>query len=809
MKRLETPARGTEKYTDYMRLPKSQQDSLKDVGGYVAGALKDGRRKGNAVTGRDVLTLDLDHIPAGGTDNVLRRVDGLGCAYCIYSTRKHSPATPRLRILLPLDRTVTADEYEPIARFAAKLIGIEMCDPSTFEPSRLMYWPSCCADAQYVYKYGDKPFLSAAGMLGLYAQNGIDWHDINLWPQVPGITDSNKRLAARQGDPTHKNGVVGAFCRTYDIYAAMNKFLSGIYTPTDIPDRYTYAAGSTTGGAIVYDNGLFFYSHHATDPCGGRLVNAFDMVRLHMFADKDDSAKPGTPTNKLPSYKAMCELAVQDADVAALLNTERYNEAAKEFSGLSADSKTEPANWMQKLQVSPQTGAPVKCVPNIRLALENDMLLKNRIRLDTFADRLLGSAPLPWGLRVKQNGVFEWLNSDDAGIREYIYRVLGIQSRDLTEDAVLLTAQLQSFNPVVDYLSALSWDGTTRLDSLYIDYFGAEDCPYIRAVTRKAFVAAVARAHEPGTKFDTMTVLQGPQGTGKTTFFSRLGRQWFTNSVRTFEGKEAAELLQGVWIIEIGELEAFKKSEVDQIKQFLSTTEDQYRAAYARRTEKHPRRCVFFGTTNNQEYLRDPTGNRRFWPVDSMVQPPTKDVFKDLTDDEVNGIWAEASVRWQLGEPLMLSKGLEAEADKRREIHMERDPLQGEIEAFLDRPVPADWQNWSLARRRMFWGGGAAKDIKVVPRDRICALEVWKECLENRIPMSRQDAHRINEILTALHGWKNGGVVRCGGEYGRQKGFYREIDASRVPVLRQRTADFVNQREKLDVNQGNQKNQLG
>lgn len=142
-----------------MHMSKPQQDDLKDVGGYVAGSLKDGRRKATAVTGRDVLTLDLDHVPAGATDDVLRRVDALGCGYCVYSTRKHSPAYPRLRVLLPLGQTVSADEYEPISRMAAKLIGIEMCDPSTFEASRLMYWPSCCSDAQYVYQYGDKPFF--------------------------------------------------------------------------------------------------------------------------------------------------------------------------------------------------------------------------------------------------------------------------------------------------------------------------------------------------------------------------------------------------------------------------------------------------------------------------------------------------------------------------------------------------------------------------------------------------------------------------------------------------------------------------
>lgn len=295
--RLSVPARGAESLAEYLQMPKSQQDDLKDVGGFVAGTLNGPRRKAGAVTGRDVLTLDLDNIPSGGTDDVLRRVEALGCGYCVYSTRKHMPSAPRLRVLLPLDRSCTADEYEPCARRMAELIGMELADPSTFEASRLMYWPSSCADGEAVYHFADKPMLSADGLLATYA----DWRDYTSWPAVPGAI-APARLAARQGDPLTKNGVVGAFCRVYDIEAAMAAFLPGIYEPVDaMPGRFTFTGGSTTGGAVLYDNGKFLYSHHATDPCGGKLVNAFDLVRIHKFGDKDDEAAPGTPTNRLPS----------------------------------------------------------------------------------------------------------------------------------------------------------------------------------------------------------------------------------------------------------------------------------------------------------------------------------------------------------------------------------------------------------------------------------------------------------------------------------------------------------------------------
>ena len=143
--KLKIPSRGAETQAEYLSLPKSRQDALKDVGGFVAGTIAGRRRKASAVTGRDVVTLDLDRVEPGGTGKILAALSGLGCGYCVYSTRKHAPAAPRLRVLLPLDRTVTAEEYEPVARKAASYIDPTLMpfDPTTFEASRLMYWPSC------------------------------------------------------------------------------------------------------------------------------------------------------------------------------------------------------------------------------------------------------------------------------------------------------------------------------------------------------------------------------------------------------------------------------------------------------------------------------------------------------------------------------------------------------------------------------------------------------------------------------------------------------------------------------------------
>ena len=631
--RLQTPARGAEKLADYMALPKGQQDALKDVGGFVGGTLKDGRRKATHVQGRDILTLDLDHIPAGGTEDVLRRVDALGCGYCIYSTRKHSPEAPRLRILLPLDRTCTPDEYEPLARKAAEIIGLELCDPSTFEVSRLMYWPSCCADSQYIYKIGDKPLLSANGMLALYR----DWQDAAQWPQVPGSTVHIP--SGKQADPESKSGIVGAFCRTYDIYRVMDELLPGIYEPVEgSPDRYTYTGGSTTGGAVLYDSGRYLFSHHATDPAGGKLCNAFDLVRLHRFGDLDDDAKTGTPTNRLPSFVAMCELAAADTGVSARIARERYESATQDFAGAPLDTEDDPANWMGLLDVS-SSGLVAKTTNNILIILEHDPQLKGRISLDLFANRGRAIGPFPWDSRADER---VWNDNDDAGLRWYLEKVYGITGKEKVMDALSLCGGLHAVDPVRDYLESLTWDGIHRLDTLFIEYLGATDNAYTRAVARKAFTAAAARALVPGCKFDCMTILSGAQGIGKSTLLRKMGRKWFSDSLTTFTGKEARELVQGVWIVEVGELTALSKAENEQAKQFLSQSEDIFRVAYGRRTNPYPRRCVFFGTSNSLEYLRDKTGGRRFWPVD-LTGIPTKNVFTQL-DGEIDQLWAEAVI---------------------------------------------------------------------------------------------------------------------------------------------------------------------
>ena len=769
--RLKNPIRSTESFADYMKLKKSQQDALKDVGGFVGGSLSSPRRKSSNVTGRDIITLDFDNIPGWQTQNVIKKVDELNCNYCIYSTRKHTPSAPRLRVVIPLNRTVTPDEYEPCARRIASQIGIDMADPTTFETCRLMYWPSCSADSDYIYRVKDAPFISAEFLLSTY----VDWHDFKSWPQVPNAVSYTK-LAAKQGDPLEKSGIVGAFCRTYDVISAMDTFLPGIYEAVDNDDaRYTYLGGSTTGGAIIYDDVKFLYSHHATDPCGGRLVNAFDLVRLHCFGDKDENSDPDTPVNKLPSYKAMYDMALQDKAVISTLNREQHEAAVKDFNGLTDTTQnSDSLDWAENLQRN-QNGTVKGTIDNILIILNGDPALKGKFALNLFANRgeILGE--LPWKKDTKRR---LWSDTDSNGLYWYLERTWGITQRGNIDSALDIHASIHEFNDVQDYIKSLSWDGVPRLDTLFIDFLGAKDTAYNRSVCRKSFTGAIARAMMPGCKFDNMLILAGPQGIGKSTLLDKMSRGWFNDSIRTFEGKDASELIQGVWLVEVSELDAFRKSDVSRIKQFLSLRFDRYRAAYGRHVKELPRCCVFFGTTNTVEFLSDTTGNRRFWPVDVGEMPHTKTVWKDLNDNYINQVWAEAKMHWQAGEALYLSGDEELRAREKQEIHRETSAREGLIIDFVDKQIPVDWTKWSLDRRRDFWAGAArcseSENIKLVDRDRITAIEVWCELFNGNIKdIKNADTREINNVLANIAGWKRLESPKRFGPYGVQRGFYK------------------------------------
>ena len=487
---------------------------------------------------------------------------------------------------------------------------------------------------------------------------------------------------------------------------------------------------------------------------------------------KDDEGKPAnTAANNLPSYKNMCKWIETNCEsVMKELQSKQLDYIVQLFG---EGDEAPDMNWVSQLEVNPKTGHAATTVENIRIIVKNDPRFKGTFYWDEFMERPMVCGDLPW--RKADAKPRSWDDTDDAGVHNVLEKDYKIDSMPKTREGVDLALADITRHPVREYLRSLIWDGEKRCETLFIDYLGAEDSRYTRTVTRKALIGAAARILSPGCKHDHMLVLIGPQGCRKSTTLKKLGKEWFSDSLYTMSGKDAYEQLQGFWIIELSEMAATRKAEVEQIKQFVSKQEDNYRAAYARRTQCHPRQCAFFGTTNDEEFLRDPTGARRFWPV--VVTDAGKTLGDKLTASIVDQIWAEAVTYYEAGETWYLDGAVEEMARKVQADHTEVNGKLGLIENFLEVLLPEGWDDWDLEKRLMFWSGGFGEERNgTVPRTKVCALEVWQELFKgDPKSYSQTQAREIIGLLRMIPGWRLSTSVNCGAIYGRQRGFVKEV----------------------------------
>ena len=780
--KLSTTTRTRESVTDYAAMSKADRDTVKDVGGFVGGYLKNGRRNNASVVNRCMLCLDADNADPGLIDDLDMTFIN---AYALYSTHSHTPEKMRLRLIIPLMRTVTPDEYAAVARRVADDLNLARFDPTTFEPARLMYWPSTPENGEFVFQYSDAPFLDPDEVLNTYA----DWRDASLWPTTQPVEERIRHTAGKQEDPTEKRGIIGAFCRAHTITDVLDTLLKDVYHPSMEGNRYTYVGGSTTGGLVIYDD-KYAYSHHATDPAGGKLCNAFDLVRWHLFTPGGTAPDGALVGDEADSMKLMQEYAAKDEATRRQLAEERRAQAMEEFSDLDADAASaakkaleENANWQDSLDID-KHGKVKDTLGNLALILRNDPRLKDisynihRSGIDIRRDAE-GKTTLPW-TQLKPG----WNESDLGAIQIYLERVYGLYTPSKLKGILLAIAAERSYHPIRDYFDALpAWDGVPRVETLFIDYLGSPDTAYIRAIARKMMVAAVARIYEPGIKFDSVVVLNGPQGMGKSSFFAKLGGKWFSDSltISDMKDKAAPEKLQGYWILELGELAGLKKMDVETVKAFITRQDDKFRHSYGYSVEDHPRQCIIVGSTNNGDgFLRDVTGNRRFWPVTCTTNSPHRPWE---VESVVPQLWAEAYTLYRAGEKLFLSLEEEKQASMEQTAALESDVREGMIAEYLDKLLPEDWDRMDLAERRGFLRGDpftGGNRVGTVQRTTVCAVEVWAECFgKDPSAIKRSDTYDIFGMLMKIGGWekyggnKNASLKR--GFYGTQRCFVRTV----------------------------------
>ena len=748
--RLEKPLRTPETTAQYHKMKKGEKDAIKDKGGFLAGTLKGSRRRKNEVVSRSMITLDCDKLNPAFFDEYefLNRYLSI-----VYTTHTHLPESPRARLLVPLTRDVTPEEFNAIARYLADEIGMEMVDPCSFEINQLMYWPTAAVDGEYICRRYDGEWLDPDAFLTEHP----NWRDCTALPTAPSEKEAVEKQRKKQEDPLGKEGTVGLFCRAYTVQEAMRTFLPDVYEETDDDSRWRYIPSDSMPGVVIYDD-KFAYSHHASDPAFGKLLNAFDLVRTHLF-DDDDPKK---------SFNDMLEFAAKDEAVRELGLDERRERAGEEFA--EADDEDD---WKKKLVRQKKSTQLENSLFNIKLIMQNDPYMKN-IVFNQLADGMEIKGEVPW-----QHPAKFWRDADDAQLICYVDDHYGTFSARNYDIAVTKAVDDRSYHPIKDYFASLPpWDGVPRVDTLLIDYLGAEDNAYIRAVSRKTLCAAYRRIYQPGVKFDYMPVLNGAQGIGKSTFIANLGMEWFSDSLNLSDmnDKTAAEKLQGYWIIEIGELAGMKKADLDKVKAFISRVDDKYRASFGRRVTPHPRQCVFFGTTNSENgYLRDITGNRRFWNIKATGEGKYKPW--QMTPEIVQQIWAETAVLAKAGEKLYLPPELEAYAQKEQRAAMEQDDREGLVLEYLDTLLPDGWDGMDIYKRRDYINEAddPTRPVGKHHRTEVSNIEIWCECFGRpKEDMKPTDRYAIAAIMEHLDEWEKTGKSKRLPIYGKQRMYRRK-----------------------------------
>lgn len=554
-----------------------------------------------------------------------------------------------------------------------------------------------------------------------------------------------------------------------------------------------------------------------TSPLTASIVEATTMCKIYDSDKYEKFKNKGILFRSLneeldkevDKYIACLELAKQKGDsaqdLAKQLSELRYSYNVSKLMQINKDKTPTPEKNELLLTLIKETleynesGKILSNVKNYELILQFDPIVGNCVGYDAFAYRI---TPLRTDLPWRQSSLIkfnEWGELDDAALQNYINRTYGnLNNEKIFRNVLHEIANKNSFHPVRNYLKSLPpWDGIERAPRLFIEILGAKDCEYTKSITIHWLKAAIARIYYPGCKFDYCLVLKGAQGKGKSTILAKLGVTWFNDSIFDISGKEALENLQGNWIIELGEMQATKRADNEAIKAFISRKVDKFRLPYGRRTGEFPRQCVFAGTTNLPEFLKDRTGGRRFWIIVCDDDFDTFKALEKIDSDYINQIWSEVLYKFNEEQPfnernLLPPDNILEQAKLIQESYTEGSGLDGLVTAFLEMPIPdkQTWDNMSKLERRKYAnndgrgfeiieGYGVFRDVaKTIPtgsckREIVCAAEIAYECLNIDNPNSARGTLKdIAEILDSLPNWELIGRKSCG-IYGIQRSVYK------------------------------------
>lgn len=358
------------------------------------------------------------------------------------------------------------------------------------------------------------------------------------------------------------------------------------------------------------------------------------------------------------------------------------------------------SDWQSQARLTTNGAIRRSSLYNIRLYLENDPNLKGMLAYDEFTDRVV--KVLSNSKTGLQRG--DWRDVDDSLLRAYFDEQYDILfTKDNLIDGMVSVAKSHSFDPLKQRIEAVEWDGEPRAEAFFINYLGAEDNHYTRMVTRKWLAGAVTRVYHPGVKFDIIPILEGKQGLGKSTAVALLAPQYFNDNMKSMgKNKDDYQKLTGSWIVELAELSAMNKTDIETIKNFTSAQSDYYRNSYARFPEQHPRRNVFIGSTNQTDYLKDATGERRFYPIRCGVNFATKNPWQPQQADILQTL-AEVKTWVDAGERLFFDRQTIEEAKTYQQEAQVVDPMKEAITDYLTMMVPSNWEELTISVKRSYF----------------------------------------------------------------------------------------------------------
>ena len=848
------------------------------AGNWMPALFADGKRKGANQLCRTMVAFDLDYVSHEQLENIqLGLVPISEYAWFMHTTRSHCPEKPRVRMVIPIDREVSIEEANALTRILATLLaddpeeGIEIPDIVSMKANQVMYLASRSRDQEYWTDENDAELLCVDDFLASYPH----WEDHALLPYKESETNrGNIDPSKRMEDPREKQGYIGAFCRTYDVEDAISEFIPDVYSPGDstTETRYTYNLGTGSNGAVVYDEGLFIYSNHGTDPIEG-AANAWDMVRLHKFGHLDKDAPANTLLGNLPSSKAMMDMAKADRTVAAELHAHMADEFDDEFDDDEDDDGDDPETINDRYD--PETIAPKKkdtgpsvddllgsdddededesddiadgfdddddddqpeekpkkkkvdmswtadfrkkanddlepVLNNLALICENDLRLKDSIGYNEFtmdpvclkqikAKKIKLPSPA-LNIREKKTGR-KWTDADDASIKLLASGNAGRNgyecdfSSQAVQEAVLIAGRANTIHPVKDYIEECHrrWlkagSPTGRIDRLAQEYLRSPDTVFHRESSRMFLIAAVARIYEPGCKFDHMVIIQGDTGGGKSTFFRVLFNGFFSEfRVDIDKIDRAVEAMRGNWCMEMAEMAKAKKADANTLKDFLSAQVDTIRLAYAKRETDFPRQSVMGATSNDDDFLSDPTSVRRYWVWRTDTHETDKIENKRL-EKERHLYWGEAYQAYldaraaqPYGElnlglqttPAIIEQRQIAEGSRRQTA---TESIAEVIQEWLDRPV--SWDEASLEIPNEIdsefddENDGSARFIRNMVTPKMAFEALRNEAV--LAPYRNADVRTYGKALKLVPGWTDLAKVRRHGQP-QQVWFHRGED---------------------------------